>query len=134
MFQSWLRAYDVSLAFALRHRFATLTISIALLGATVYLFLLIPKGFLPSEDQGRFMVSTEGAQGVGFDQMVRNQRRVAEILEQDPNILNAANNFGGGFGPGGGAANSVRLFVIYRVLLGLFVILAVTLGWIPAQA
>jgi HAE1 family hydrophobic/amphiphilic exporter-1 len=114
VFQSWLRAYDWSLALALRYRFTTLMISVALLAATVYLFLLIPKGFLPSEDQGRFMVSTEGAQGVGFDQMVRNQRRVAEILEQDPNILNFANNVGGGFGPGGGAANAGRLFIMLK--------------------
>ena len=41
--------------------------------APVYLFTLVPKGFLPSEDQGRFNISTEAIQGIGFDEMVRHQ-------------------------------------------------------------
>ena len=41
--------------------------------ATVYLFTVVPKGFLPSEDQGRFKVNTEAAQGISFEDMVRHQ-------------------------------------------------------------
>ena len=48
----------------------TMAVSIALLVGTVYLFTLVPKGFLPSEDQGRFNVSTEAMQGISFDEMV----------------------------------------------------------------
>ncbi len=48
--------------------------------ATVYLFIAVPKGFLPSEDQGRFNVNTEGAQGISFDEMVKHQLKVADIV------------------------------------------------------
>jgi HAE1 family hydrophobic/amphiphilic exporter-1 len=115
VFRSWLWAYDRTLSTALRFRAVTLLISFALLGATVYLFLLIPKGFLPTEDQGRFSVSTEGAQGIGFEEMRRNQQKVVDILERDPNILSVTSNVGaGGFGPGGGSANTGRLFVMLK--------------------
>jgi HAE1 family hydrophobic/amphiphilic exporter-1 len=114
VFRSWLWAYDRSLAVALRFRLVTFGVSLALLGATVYLFVLIPKGFLPSEDQGRFMVSTEGAQGIGFQEMVKHQQQVVDVLEKDQNILSVANNVGsGGFGPGG-SANTGRLFVMMK--------------------
>ena len=44
----------------------------------------VPKGFLPSEDQGRFNISTEAIQGIGFDEMVRHQLQVADIVAKDP--------------------------------------------------
>ena len=43
-----------------------MAVSVVLLAATVYLFVVVPKGFLPSEDQGRFNVNTEAAQGISF--------------------------------------------------------------------
>ena len=55
----------------------------ALLVATAYLFIVVPKGFLPSEDQGRFNVNTEGAPGISFDEMVRHQLQVADVLLKD---------------------------------------------------
>ena len=54
MFDGWLRAYDRSLRVSLRFRGATMVASFALMAGTVYLFTIIPKGFLPTEDQGRF--------------------------------------------------------------------------------
>ncbi len=63
-----------------------MAVSIALLVGTVYLFTIVPKGFLPSEDQGRFNVSTEAIQGIGFDEMVRHQQQVADIVAKDPNV------------------------------------------------
>ena len=63
MFDALLRLYDWTLRVSLRFRAVTALVSVALLAGTVYLFVLIPKGFLPSEDQGRFMVSTEGGSG-----------------------------------------------------------------------
>ena len=54
--------------------------------ATVYLFAAVPKGFLPSEDQGRFNAQTEAIQGIGFDDMVRLQKKVGDVLSADPNV------------------------------------------------
>ncbi len=66
MFEAWLRLYDWTLRGALRFRAATMVVSVVLLVATAYLFTIVPKGFLPSEDQGRFNINTEGAQGLGI--------------------------------------------------------------------
>jgi hydrophobic/amphiphilic exporter-1 (mainly G- bacteria), HAE1 family len=98
MFNLWLRFYDVTLRGALRFRAVTFAVSIVLLAATVYLFMLVPKGFLPSEDQGRFQVNTEAMQGIGFDEMVRHQKQVADIIAADPNVGSLSNNVGGMFG------------------------------------
>src|SRR4029077_9390275 len=77
---------------------------------TGFLFAIVPKGFLPSEDQGRFNISTEGMQGIGFDEMVRHQQMVADIIAKEPDIAGYSNNLGG-FGPGGGGWNQWRASV-----------------------
>jgi hydrophobic/amphiphilic exporter-1 (mainly G- bacteria), HAE1 family len=100
MFDRWLRLYDVTLRGALRFRAISMAVSIVLLAGTVYLFTLIPKGFLPNEDQGKFSVNTEAVQGIGFDEMVRHQKQVADIVAADPNVASLSNNVGGGFGGG----------------------------------
>src|SRR5450759_395375 len=69
-----------TLALGLRFKGVTMAVSVALLFGTVYLLMLVPKGFLPSEDQGRFQISTEAVQGIGFDEMVRHQKEVAAII------------------------------------------------------
>src|SRR4029079_517856 len=89
MFDLWLRFYDVTLRFTLRHRAATMLASLLLLAATAYLFTVVPKGFLPSEDQGRFMVNTEAAQGISYEDMARHQKTVADALQGDPNVYMA---------------------------------------------
>src|SRR5262245_48403305 len=109
IFEHWLAAYDWTLGQTLRHRAITFAISLVLLAGTVYLFGLVPKGFLPSEDQGRFQVSTEAVQGIGFDEMMRHQLQVAEVIAQDPNVNTYSNNIGGG--PGGGGLNTGRFQV-----------------------
>jgi HAE1 family hydrophobic/amphiphilic exporter-1 len=109
IFQGWLRLYDVTLRGALRFHVVTFAVSLALLVGTVYLFTQVPKGFLPSEDQGRFNISTEAIQGISFDEMVRHQLQVAEIVAKDPNILAYSNNAGGG--PRGGALNTGQISV-----------------------
>jgi hydrophobic/amphiphilic exporter-1 (mainly G- bacteria), HAE1 family len=109
MFEAWLRVYDWSLQLSLRFRAVTMGVSILLLVGTVYLFQLVPKGFLPSEDQGKFQISTEAIQGIGFDEMVRHQQQIADIVAQDPNVSGFSSNVGGG--PGGGGLNTGRLSV-----------------------
>src|SRR5262249_2324679 len=64
MFKTWLNFYDKTLTLALNWSFVTFAVSIALLVGTVYLFTIVPTGFMPSEDQGRFNVSTEAIQGI----------------------------------------------------------------------
>ncbi len=106
MFDGSLHAYDITLQFALRHRAVTMAFSLLLVVATAYLFMIVPKGFLPSEDQGRFNVSIEAIQGIGYEEMVRHQQEVAAIIAQDPDIAGSSSSVGDGGGGRGGASSS----------------------------
>lgn len=97
MFDASLRGYDVSLQWALKHRAATMAVSLLFVAGAAYLFVIVPKGFLPTEDQGRLSVNIEAVQGIGFDEMVRHQQEVAAIIEQHPDIAGASSSIGGGF-------------------------------------
>jgi hydrophobic/amphiphilic exporter-1 (mainly G- bacteria), HAE1 family len=106
VFDGWLRAYDRSLQVSLKYRAATMALSFAVIAGTAYLFILIPKGFLPSEDAGRFQVSTEGIQGIGFEELVRHQQQISDIIAKDPDVAGFSSNIGVAGGGGGGAGSS----------------------------
>jgi HAE1 family hydrophobic/amphiphilic exporter-1 len=112
VFQASLRVYDWTLRGALRFRAAVALASVVLIGATAYLFTLIPTGFLPSEDQSRFMANVEAIQGVSFDEMVRYQQRVTAVLAEDPNVQELGSNIG--LGGGGSASNTGRVLVTLK--------------------
>jgi HAE1 family hydrophobic/amphiphilic exporter-1 len=86
IFNGMLDVYDRTLRGVMRHRFATLMLSILILVVTVYLFYAIPKGFLPSEDTGQLIVMTEGSEGIGFDSLVRHQQMLTDILRKSPYV------------------------------------------------
>jgi hydrophobic/amphiphilic exporter-1 (mainly G- bacteria), HAE1 family len=109
MFNLWLKLYDRTLTAALDYAPITIVVSIALLGGTVYLFMHVPKGFLPSEDTGRFGISVEAIQGIGFDDMVRHQQEAAAIVAADPNISGFTSMIGSGPGGYGGSINQGRM-------------------------
>ena len=110
MFDAWLRLYDWTLRISLRYHAVTMLVSVVTLAATAYLFTIIPKGFLPSEDQGRFNVNTEGAQGISYEDMARHQKEVAAIVGKDPNVY-MVNAMVGAIGNNGGALNTGRVMV-----------------------
>ena len=80
VFDALLRVYERSLRWVLRHRPGMMAASLLILVATAWLFVRIPKGFIPDEDQGAIFAITEAAQGVSFDAMVRHQTAVADIV------------------------------------------------------
>ena len=111
MFDAWRGAYGRTLDISLRFRAVTMAVSLVLLGATVYLFMVIPKGFLPSEDQGRFNVNTEAAQGISFADMVTHQLQVADIVLAHPDVTSAGVNVGLLGNNAAGGSNTGRMFV-----------------------
>ena len=86
MYQAMVGLYDKSLLFVLRHRLTTLLFSLAMLVATSYLFVIIPKGFIPSEDQDMIMISTETAQDTSWPALVGYTMKLAAILQKDANV------------------------------------------------
>jgi HAE1 family hydrophobic/amphiphilic exporter-1 len=85
-FEGMLHAYDATLKWVLRHRRTTMAVLLFTFAATAYLFAIIPKGFIPSEDNGTLFAFTETAQDISFDAMVEKQRAVAAIVREDPAV------------------------------------------------
>ena len=80
------RLYDRSLLAVLRHKRMTLIFSLGVLAATAYLFAAVPKGFIPAEDRGFIMVSTQTDQGISWTNLVDHMMQLGAIAQQDPNI------------------------------------------------
>ena len=86
VFDGMRRAYDVSLQWTLRHGRLTMAVLVGTFVLTAYLFLVIPKGFIPTEDNGTIFAFTEAAQDVSFDAMMAHQRAVADVIRQQPYV------------------------------------------------
>lgn len=85
-FQKFLDAYKWGLHRSLDHKGLVMLFSAAVLAATFYLFTLIPKGFLPSEDTNRAIAFTRAIEGISFEAMVRHQETVNRIIQSNPDI------------------------------------------------
>jgi HAE1 family hydrophobic/amphiphilic exporter-1 len=86
VFDATRHAYDVSLRWTLAHQRTVMVAFLAICVATGVLFARAPKGFLPSEDSGQLFCFTEGPQDISFEAMADLQRRVVDIIRQDPNV------------------------------------------------
>ena len=108
-FDGVLSRYDRSLQFVMRHRFATLMVSMVILAVTLFLFKVIPKGFFPDEDTGQIFAITEAQEDISFDAMSAHQQEAAKIIGADPNV----DVFGSFIGAGGSAStlNQGRMFM-----------------------
>ncbi|HOQ45343.1 MAG TPA: multidrug efflux RND transporter permease subunit [Bryobacteraceae bacterium] len=87
VFDGMLRIYDWTLRRVLRARLAVMLLSIVLLLVTGYLFVIIPKGFIPAQDTNQIFGVTEGPQDVSYDAMVAYQQAVDAVIARDPNVV-----------------------------------------------
>ncbi|MCR5220917.1 MAG: efflux RND transporter permease subunit [bacterium] len=85
-FDSMLHLYAVSLCWVMRHPRSALTVTALSLLATIWMFAVIPKGFLPSEDIGFLSAFTETRQGISFEALKENQQIIARIIGNDPAV------------------------------------------------
>ena len=108
-FSDMRNGYERSLQWVLKRRVATLVITNVLFILTIFLFWVMPKGFLPTEDTGQIFAFTEAQQGISFDDMARHQKELAAIIAQDPNVEAFMSSIGAG-GPNA-AANTGRMFM-----------------------
>ncbi|PYY09303.1 MAG: acriflavine resistance protein B [Acidobacteria bacterium] len=95
-FDGMLRVYDRTLEVTLKYRATTMLVSGVVLAATVYLFMITPKGFLPDEDTGQIFMFTEGVQGISFDGMVKHQKALNEIVMKQPWVSSFMSTAAGG--------------------------------------
>jgi len=112
VFDSWLRAYEWALDRVLAKKFATLLVTLATLGGTVYLYMIVPKGFFPQEDTGFLIGVTEAATDTSFEAMKVRQQALVDVLKSDPAIDYINSTVGSG-GPNP-TANYGRLFIALK--------------------
>jgi HAE1 family hydrophobic/amphiphilic exporter-1 len=109
-FDAMLHAYERGLDLALRWSMTTLCIFFATLALSVYLFVIIPKGFFPQQDTGLITATSEAGQDISFADMKRHQEELGKIVQADPDIASVAMSVGGS----GGALNTGRMFITLK--------------------
>jgi HAE1 family hydrophobic/amphiphilic exporter-1 len=99
-FARMLAIYEVGLKWSLGHRRTMVAITAAITLLTGVLFVIVPKGFIPSPDIGQIFGQVEAIEGISYEAMVEHQRAVAAVLESDPNVQAFMSSAGGrgGFG------------------------------------
>jgi hydrophobic/amphiphilic exporter-1 (mainly G- bacteria), HAE1 family len=109
-FEAMLHAYERGLDLALRWSLTTLCIFFATVALSVYLFIIIPKGFFPQQDNGFLTAVSETSQDISFAEMKRHQEELSEIVQADPAVDSIAMFIGGG----GTALNSGRMYITLK--------------------
>ncbi len=106
-----LRHYERSLRWVLTHRPATMGVSLLILVATGYLFVHVPKGFIPNEDLSAVFAMTEGSQGASFTAMVENQKAVTNLVRTDATVESMFSTVIGSNAASGSTSNQGRMFI-----------------------
>jgi HAE1 family hydrophobic/amphiphilic exporter-1 len=104
-----LKLYAQSLRAALRQRALILGLTLLSVLGTAWLFVQLPKGFIPVEDTGQISIATEGPQDASFETMSARQESVAAIVLKHPAVANVTSFIG--TGSVSATANTGRLFV-----------------------
>lgn len=87
-------AYHRTLLWVLRRQRATLFVTLATLAATILLYIVIPKGFLPLQDTGTITAVTEVGTDVSFTEMQRMQRQAETAIQSDPDVASVVSVIG----------------------------------------
>jgi HAE1 family hydrophobic/amphiphilic exporter-1 len=90
--------YEWTLAIVLRHRPVMLGVFLAVFVATIEMFGIVPKGFIPDQDNDSLNVNVQAAQGTSYYDMVDYVGRIATIINANPYVDTFFASTGGGFG------------------------------------
>ena len=94
-FDRLLAAYTRGLDFVLDHQRATLVVFLLTVAATVVLYIEIPKGFFPQQDTGIILGLSDAPQDISFDEMVRRQHALTDVVARDPDVASYGTGLGG---------------------------------------
>src|SRR6185503_13041528 len=90
--------YERSLAWVLRHQRSTMLVTLSTIGFTIYLYVIVPKGFFPQQDTGRLSGSLQADQDTSFQSMSRLLQQFAAAVGEDPAVEGLIAFIGGGGG------------------------------------
>ena len=111
-FDGLLAGYRRTLDVALRFQLITLLAFFGTLALTAYLYIVIPKGFFPNQDNGVLLGITKAGQDVSFAEMARRQQQVADLIAQDPAVEAYSSSIGAGIG--GQTGNNGRIWITLK--------------------
>ncbi len=109
-----LSGYDRSLRVALSHPRLMLAATAGALAGAVWLYVAIPKGFFPEQDNGRVMGFIQAAPDISFQAMEVKLAAIVKIIGSDPDVASVTGFTGGGGGPGGGGTNTAQMFITLK--------------------
>jgi multidrug efflux pump len=110
-FDNLLATYDRALKWVLKRQLATVIVTFLVACLSVYLYIIVPKGFFPQQDTGRLNGAVQAAQDISFQAMSGKMQQFVQIVLKDPAVDTAV-----GFAGGGSAANQGRFFVMLKPL------------------
>jgi multidrug efflux pump len=113
VFQWILNLYERSLTWVLRHPAPVLLVLLITIGVNFYLLSIVPKGFFPQQDTGRFAGGIQGSQDSSFTAMRQRMARFVDIIKADPAVANVVAFTGSG---GGTTTNTGRMFIALKPL------------------
>ena len=112
MFDGMIRFYERTLDIALRFRFITLMVFFATVALTVGLYVIIPKGFFPTQDTGIIIGITDAAQDASFDEMSTLQKAANQVVLRNPSVMSVVSAIGAGVA--GQTANNGRMYITLK--------------------
>jgi multidrug efflux pump len=104
--------YEQMLRSVLRHQFIVLLVTLGTIAFTIYLFIMVPKGFFPQQDTGRLTGTVQADQDISAQAMVKLLRQYAIAVGEDPAVSGVIGFTGGGRG----TINSAQMFVTLKDL------------------
>ncbi len=107
--------YGRTLNVALRFAPITLLVLLGTLALNFYLFVKVPKGFFPEQDNGRMVGNVQADQDTSFEAMQQRLLRIIQIVDSDPGVDNVI-GFTGSGGGGGATTNTARMFISLKPL------------------
>jgi hydrophobe/amphiphile efflux-1 (HAE1) family protein len=113
-FDGMLTRYERGLRWVLRHRTITLAATVATIGLTGYLYVVIPKGFFPQQDNGLIVAVSEAGQDISYPAMLERQSRLIDIVMKDPAIDGVLSVVG--TGTVNSTVNNGRIFITLKPL------------------
>lgn len=102
--------YETSLSWSLHHTGVMLTLTLLAIFLNIFLFIIVPKGFFPSQDTGRIMASIQAEQNISFQAMKQKLQQYVNLIQQDANVTNIVGYVGSG------ASHSGVLFLTLKPL------------------
>jgi multidrug efflux pump len=117
-FQAMRGGYERSLGWALDHRRMMLLVLVVTVGLNIYLYIVVPKGFMPQQDTGQLQGGMRGDAFSSFQLMKSKLQQVASIIQNDPAVAAVTGSVGGGggFGPGSGGGATASVSVTLKPL------------------